>query len=222
MKINLSIDISGALKIFDTVTKKISYATNSALTRVAKECADAGQKELAADFTIRKRFILSRLRILKYSKVNNLTTTIGIDAKVVGSPLLLPQFEEGGTKNPQHGSQLAVPITGGPARPSFNSAVRSALKYQNLHIVQGKGWHRTYVVPGVGIFERVNAIGPRQKGARKPSTTVLIYKFERSAPLHKTTHIVAVMTDVVNARFPTIWAQEFDKEVARYLKKKRG
>lgn len=211
--IDTSIDISVALKVFATVTKKLSFATNNALTRVAKECVDEGQKEIAADFTIRKRFILTRLKILQYSKVKNLTTIVGIDPKVQGSPLLLGFFEEGGTKEPQAGDAIAIPITGSPARPGFQDAIKTALKYVNLHIQQGKGRQRTFVVPGVGIFERI-------KPGNGPDATVLIYKFQGSAPLKKHMGIIAVMSNVVSTRFNAIFWEEFEKEITRQKPKK--
>lgn len=213
MHVRTEIDISVVLKVFATVLKKISFATNNALTRVAKEMRDEGQKEIAADFTIRKRFILTRLKILQYSKVSDLTAIVGIDAKVQGSPLLLGMFEEGGTKEPAHGSELAVPITGSPARPSFQDQVPTALRYSRLQFVAGKGKKKTFIVPGVGIFER---IAP----GNSPDATVLIYKFESSAPLKKHMNLIAVMVEVVNARFNVIFWEEFDKEITKQRPRK--
>lgn len=210
MRINAKIDISGALRTFDTIKKKLSYASNSALTRIAKECIDEGQKEIAADFTIRKRFILTRLQILQYSRVNTLTTIVGINSDVQGSSLLLGFFEEGGTKTPEHGDVIAVPITGSPARPQFTSPIRNALKYTNLQIENKKGKRRTYVVEGVGIFERI------RKGD-DPGATILIYKFESSAPLKKHMNLIEVMVQRVRDRWNAIYLEEFEKEVKRYL-----
>jgi hypothetical protein len=221
MEVKTEIDISLALKVFATILKKMPYATNNALTRVAKEMVVEGQNEIAADFTIRKRFILTRLKILQYSRANDLTTIVGIDAKVQGSPLLLGMFEEGGTKEPQHGSELAVPITGSLARPRFQDQVKAALKYNALEIQSGKGKRRTYVVPGVGIFERISVPGPRGSGAsRKPSATVLIYKFESSAPLKKHMNLIGVMVNVVATRFNEIFWAEFEKEITKQKPRK--
>jgi len=76
----------------------------------------AGQKEVAADLQIRKKFILNRIKILQYSKVGNLTAIIGIDNKVQGAPLILSFLEEGGTKEPTAGPDIAIPLTGEAAR----------------------------------------------------------------------------------------------------------
>lgn len=208
MRIKIKFDASKAFQIFDKITKKISYATNNALTRVAKEMQAEGQKELVANFTVRSRFIVTRLQILQYSKRSNLTTVVGINADVQGSPLLLGFFEDGGTKESIYGDSMAIPITGSPARPNFSQAVVRSLRYENLNIANRKGSRRTYIVPNVGIFERV-------KKGNAPDATILIYAFEKSAQLKKQIGLIAVMQAVLNARFLTIWKEEFEKEVVR-------
>lgn len=204
----LKIDISQALRVFANVLKKVSYATNNALTRTAKLAVPAAQDELTRDFTIRKNFIQTRIEILQYSTIRNLTVIVGVDANVQGGPLLLGFFEQGGLKLPTRGDAIAVPITGTPVRDNFNSSIRNALKYSNLDIVNNKGKSRTYVVPGVGIFERV-------KKGDSQDATILIYKFEPNAVLPRRTHLVQTMLAVFNDRFSQIWAEEFDKEVTK-------
>jgi hypothetical protein len=218
MLIKTEIDISDAIKVASQAIRKIPYATNNALTRTAKEMVVAGQKEIADKFTIRKKFILSRLRILQYSKTSNLTTVIGINSDVQGSPLLLGYFEDGGTKEPENGAGIAVPITGSPARPTFSDSVTRALQYTKLNFQLAQtgnkieGLQDTYIVPGVGVFQRV-APG---SGA---DATVLIYKFENSAPLKKHMSLIEVMTEVASDRFNAIFWEEYEIEVTR---QKRG
>lgn len=207
MRIKVEVDISVATRLIELVTRKLPYAINNSLTRLAKEMVAAGQQEIAKDFTVRKRFIQTRVRILQYSKVGNLTTIVGIDPRVQGSPLLLGFFEEGGEKkSAAGGSSLAVPITGTPVRPTFEDPVKNALKYSNLQIQNRKGKQRTYVVAGIGIFER---IAP----GNAPESTVLIYKFETSAHLGKHMNMIGVMVFVVQERWAAIFAEEFEKEI---------
>ena len=175
---------------------------------------DAGRAEISAHFQIRKNFILTRLKILQYSRVSNLTAIVGIDTAVQGSPLLLGIFEEGGTKEPDNGSGIAVPITGSPARPTFSDAVVRALQYTKLQLSTTatdqsiRGLQHTYVVPGVGVFERVAP-------GNDPGATVLIYAFEPSAPLKKRISLIQVMSDIVSARFNPIFWQEYANEIAQ-------
>jgi hypothetical protein len=210
MKISAEVDISLALKVTAQAIRKLPYATNNALTAVAKEMVTAGQAEIQEKFTIRKSFILKRLRILQYSRVSDLTTIVGINSEVQGSPLLLGYFEEGGEKEPSFGSGIAVPITGSPARSSFSDIVKSALQYTKLQLtdygsaIEGK--QQTYVVPGVGVFQRVAP-------GNGPDATVLLYAFENSAPLKKHMSLIEVMTEVVNERFNPIFWTQYEIEV---------
>ena len=113
-----------------------------------------------------KQFIYNRVKILQYSRATNLTMIVGIDANVQGGKLLLPQFEDGRTKTPSTGSELAVPITGAPARPTFSQNIPRSLLYKTLKIqrvttklgkTQYKGQRRTFVIPDVGVFQRNRA-----------------------------------------------------------------
>jgi hypothetical protein len=208
MKISLSVDIDQVVKLAATVLRQLPYATNSAITRTAKEAVDEGQKEVAADLTLRKRFILNRIKILQYSRVNNLTAIIGIDDRVQGSPLILSFLEEGGEKTPQLGSDIAIPITGELARPTFQDPVVSKLRYKNLRISAGKGRQRTYVVPNVGVFERIAS-------GDSPAATVLIYSFKPSARLPKHIAVREAFLRVIEQRFSPIFSEEFVKELLK-------
>src|ERR1700735_2907940 len=171
MKISVDIDAEAVVKLTAAVLRQLPYATNNAITRTAKEAVEAGKEEVMAKLTIRKKFILNRIKILQYSKVSNLTAIVGIDDTVQGAPLILSFLEEGGEKTPLHGDSLAIPLTGEAPRPEFSESVPSALRYTNLRFDKGRGRKRTYIVPNVGIFQRVAA-------GDSPEATVLIYSFK--------------------------------------------
>jgi len=213
MNIKVDIDMDGVVKLCATVLRQLPYAANNAITRTAKEAVDAGQKEIAADLQIRKRFILNRIKILQYSKVGNLTAIIGIDNKVQGAPLLLGFLEEGGTKEPTKGPDIAIPLTGEAARPSFSQSVITALRYTNLRFVNNKGRKGTYIIPGVGIFQQI------AKGSG-PNASALIYSFQPSAKLPQRIHLRAAMVKVIGQRFNAIFTEEFTKEILK--KAQRG
>jgi hypothetical protein len=208
MKIDVHIDIDSVVRLTAAVIRQLPYAANNAITRTAKEAVDAGQKEIAADLQIRKRFILNRIRILQYSRVSNLTAIIGIDDKVQGSPLILGFLEEGGTKEPAQGPDIAIPLTGEAARPSFPEPVTTALRYTNLRFENRKGRKKTFLIPNVGIFQRV-AVGD------SPDATVLIYSFKPSAKLPQHIHLRNAMLEVIDKRFAAIFTEEFTKEILR-------
>jgi hypothetical protein len=213
VNIKAEVDVDGVVKLCATVLRQLPYAANNAITRTAKEAVDAGQKEIAADLMIRKRFILNRVKILQYSKVGNLTAIIGIDTKVQGSPLLLGFLEEGGTKEPTRGPNIAIPLTGEAARPTFSQSVVTSLRYTNLRFENRKGRKRTFIIPNVGIFQRVAA-------GDSPDATVLIYSFKPSAKLPQLIHLRAAMVKIIGERFNAIFSEEFTKEILK--KAQRG
>jgi hypothetical protein len=208
VNIKVDVDMDQVVKLTATVLRQLPYAANNAITRVSKEAVDAGQKEVAADLQLRKRFLLNRIRILQYSKVGNLTAIIGIDTKVQGAPLILGFLEEGGEKQPTRGPDIAIPLTGEAARPSFPQSVTTALRYTNLRFDNRKGRKRTFIVPNVGIFQRVAA-------GDSPDATVLIYSFQPSARLPQHIHLRNAMLKVIGERFNPIFSEEFTKEILK-------
>jgi hypothetical protein len=213
MQINTQIDISGAVDLASRILKKIPYATNTALTAVGKEIIQAEKDDLARIFQIRKQFILNRVRILQYSRANNLVMVIGIDKNVQGGPLLLTEFEEGGVKTPTAGPDIAIPITGGAARPTFAENIPRRLLYEQLKIqrmttkggkLQHKGAKRTFVIEGVGVFQRT---GPGRNDMQ------LLYKFKTSAQLRQRMRFRAIAQAIFNERFRTLWNQAFINEL---------
>jgi hypothetical protein len=211
MKISVDIDTEQVVKLTAAVLRQLPYATNNAITRTAKEAVDAGQKEIAADLQLRKKFLLNRIRILQYSKIGNLTAVIGVDTKVQGAPLILGFLEDGGTKEPIRGPEIAIPLTGEAARPSFSESVITAMRYTNLRFQNLKGRKRTFIIPNVGIFQRVAA-------GDSPDSTVLIYSFKPSAKLPQHIHLRDAMLKVIGERFAPIFSEEFTNEI---LKKAR-
>lgn len=233
MLITTRIDLSRALALTDLLLKKVPYATNNALTRTAKELVDVERGELKGEFQIRKPFVLSRVRITKYSRASDLWTRVAIDSNVQGGALLLAMFEEGGEKTPELGPELAVPLTGGAARPSFAQTVRPSLLYKALNMhqvttsagkIQYKGDRRTFVIAGVGIFQRTvtKKRSARAKRAtvlhgaalRETTSVALIYSFEKSVPLRARMHFVRTAREFVAKRFEEIWREEFVRELA--------
>jgi hypothetical protein len=231
MLISVKLDESRALELTDLILKKFPYATNNALTRTAQELVEVERGELKTEFQIRKEFILSRVRITKYSRPNELWTRVGIDANVQGGKLLLGFFEEGGEKLPEFGMELAVPITGEVARPTFEQTVRPSVAYKALALerhetsggsVQYKGLKRTFVIAGVGVFQRFSS---KTRGARKAkgqaaaaaghsTDLALIYTFEPQAPLAARMHFMKTAAEFVSKRFGEIWREEFARELA--------
>ena len=218
MLIKTEVDISGALATLDLILRKIPYATNNALTRTANELIEVERTQLRTQFQERSDFIPNRIQILKYSRPNDLWTRVGI-REVQRS--LLSFFESGAMKTPERGSQIAVPLTGEAARPSFAQKLRdSQFFYRSLRLrpkttstgkIQYKGKERTFVIPQVGVAMRT---GPGKRDVQ------IIYAFKRTAPLDTRMHFVRTAQDFVPRRFAQVWREEFVREMAGKAKGK--
>lgn len=207
MAARITIETASALKLTTIVLRQIPYATNNALNRTALEARDAGRDEIRKRFTIRTNFAPNRVQILKYSRTNNLTAVVGINSSVQGTKPLLAFFEmgEGGIKTPVRGSEIAVPITGDAARPSFSMKVsETRYSYKRLNLNAGKGRLRTFVIPGLGVYRRT---GPGKRDIE------IIYAFETDAPLRPRMTLRERILAVIQTRFREIWFEEMHKEL---------
>lgn len=221
MNIKVDVQTESLVRLTSEVLRQLPYAANNAITRTANEAAIAAQREAGSHLQIRKNFLLRRIRVLSYSRVSNLTAVIGVDPNVQGSPLILGFLEAGqsGEKTGSSGGDVAVPLTGSPARPSFPESVPTSLRYTNLKIANRKGKKSTYVVPGVGIFERLAAGGRKWDRATKKlitvdrTDTVEIYAFKPSVPLPTHVRLRDAMLAIISQRFAAIFNEEFQKEI---------
>lgn len=221
MNIKVDVQTESLVRLTSEVLRQLPFAANNAITRTANEAVIAAQREAGDRLQIRKNFILRRIKILSYSRTSNLTAVIGVDLNVQGSPLILGFLEAGqsGVKTGSLGEGVAVPLTGSPARPSFPQSVPTSMRYTNLKIANRKGKKSTYIVPGVGVFERLAAGGRKWDRATKKlitvdrTDTVEIYAFKPSVPLATHVHLRDAMLNVISQRFATIFTEEFNKEI---------
>ncbi len=216
MQINIKTNAAEVSRWLNGKSKKIAQAAKTALSKTVLQVQHAERVELNKEFTIRKAaFIRNRVKITKFPKVDSLTAVIGIDDNVKGSPLLLAQFEEGGNKQPVQGQRVAVPITGGKARPAFPRAVAPSLRMDKLPMQQGRGGmktgpKRTVILPtkggGMAMFQRV--------GKGKSSELRPLYVFRNGVRLKKRLRFVKTASDLANEQLPKL----FNRYLKLYIK----
>lgn len=86
---------------------------------------------------------------------------------------ILAKFEEGGTKRPREGRHLVVPIEVRRTKTGVVSRVQRPRAFQFREVGQSiVGLKRTFIIPGVGIFQR--------RGKRNVR---LLYGFESAVPI---------------------------------------
>jgi hypothetical protein len=182
MKINVQFD-TAALKVkTDREIKRLGYNTALALNETAKAVQLEERANLDRKFRIRKPAFMYRLiKIFKFASARQGRPYAEIGIDPTKSRVLLGLFERGGEKAPAVGKNVAVPLTGGPARPSFPQSVAAAFRFTALRLhprgkgrirrfhpsalrnpalpakagIQYIGAQRSFQIPKVGIFQRI-------------------------------------------------------------------
>lgn len=204
--------------------KKVNQAAKAALSKTVLQVQHQERIELNRQFTIRKAaFMRNRIKIFKFPKAtpDGLVAVIGINSKVRGSPLLLSQFEDGGRKSPVQGSRVAIPLTGGKARPAFRKGVPPSYRLNRLGFKPNKGGipvgkHRTFILPTkrgeYAVFQRGK--GGRSLGADKDISP--LYIFRNTVPLKKRMHFVKTATELAEFALP----RHFNRYLRLYLRER--
>jgi hypothetical protein len=204
VQITVQIDTK-ALKARTTrEAKRLAFSTAQALNETAKEIQTAERVNLDRKFTVRKAGFLYRLiKITAFASPQKGRAFAEVAIDPTKKRVLLSLFEKGGEKEPAKGKSVAVPLTGGPARPSFTQPVQEEFTFRKLRFrrhrtkagkVQWKGEQRTFIIPGLGVLQRVG-------GKARTSVAKLIYSFERHPHLKALLDFTAIALRTFNREF---------------------
>lgn len=217
MNIALHVNVSPLLSRMRNAQRRIAYGTVNAINNTAKKIQEVERAELRRHFAVRTQFIERQVAVIKPFASVPQGRPFAIISVGQRSRLLLSTFEAGGDRPPFKGRRVAVPITGGAARPEFTDPVPEALRFRALRIHRerrGKkgrdsrlvGELGTYVVPGVGVFQRT-ADGSH-----------LLYKFKDHVQLRPRLGFVETAD-----RTAAQWFTEFmEREVVEAIARDRG
>ncbi|MDH4038444.1 MAG: hypothetical protein OEV86_13295 [Candidatus Krumholzibacteria bacterium] len=218
MKINLQIDSAQLVLRLQSGQRRLAYAVVNAINNTAKRIQDVERRRVEEEFTIRKKdFIRREVAIIKpFASVRQGRAHAEI---AVGQKprLLLSAFERGAERKPFTPSarQVAEPVGGGPARPRFSAAVTPELRVGKLRFDRTKTGRRrvgvtrtkTYLVPKVGIFQRIGK-----------ATTRAVYLFTRGKKLVPRLHFVETAEKEADRWF----REEMEREVVNAITRARG
>lgn len=228
MKLNIDIDLKPLKAKTLREQKRLAYGTANAINDTLKAVQEGERANLDQKFTLRKAGFMYRLiKIQTFASASKAVPygEIGIDN--TKARVLLSEFEDGGIKKPVIGQNVAVPITGGAARPAFGDLVQDeftfkALGFKRINLthagqeasaaqkrvgVKGRltsdyyiwaGKERTFILPDIGVFQRT---GPGKDDIK------LIYSFVKTARLGARLGFVERARTVINETF----AKAFDK-----------
>jgi hypothetical protein len=202
MRIDVRVDGTRLFKFIRNGQKRLAFSVIEALNKTGLEAQRAVQEGAPGKFTVRQRVFIRR-QIAKIEKRSFASVARGqayieIEVGKVTTgrrELLLAKFEKGGERQPFIGHNIAVPVTGGPARPNIGRAVPRQWQFQNLAFRRAqtrKGasvWvspnERAYIVPGVGVFRRTS------RGSRMVYAFVSSVKIDQRLGFERTIRLVA-------------------------------
>lgn len=227
MRIAVHVDPALLLLRLRNGEKRLAFAVVNAINDTAKLIQKAERERVEERFTLRKPdFVLRQAAVIKpFASVGQ--GRAHAEISVGQKPrLLLSQYEVGGERKPFKGKSVAVPVIGGPARPSFEQPVPEALQFRRLRFrlrpagatkrrvrksQEGQarvryGEQGTYLVPGVGVFQRPQGA----EGSR------LIYAFVQGEELPRKLDFVETASGVADRWFRRFLEAEVTQTLARH------
>lgn len=166
MRIDLQINSTELILRLRNGERRLAYAVVNAINNTAKRIQDAERRRVEEAFTVRKKDFMRREAAVIKPFANVREARPYAEVAVGQKPrLLLSAFERGAERKPFTPSarSVAEPVIGGPARPQFQEQVTPELRVRRLRFDRTKTGRRragvtntkTYLVPKVGIFQRV-------------------------------------------------------------------
>lgn len=218
MKINLQIDSAHLVLRLRNGQRRLAYAAVNAVNNTAKRIQAAERRRVEEEFTVRKKaFIRREAAIIKpfaSVKQGRAYAEISVGQK---PRLLLSAFERGAARKPATSAakSVAESVVGGPARPTFTQPVTPELRLRRLRFDRTKTGKRrtgvtrtrTYLVPEVGIFQRVGKEASR-----------MVYIFTRGKRIKPRLRFVQTARKEARRWF----REEMEREVVNAITRARG
>jgi hypothetical protein len=214
VQIKVQIDTKTLKARTEREAKRLAFSTAQALNETAQEIQTAERVNLDRKFTVRKAGFLYRLiKITAFASPRKGRPFAEVAIDPTKKRVLLGIFERGGEKEPAKGKSVAVPLTGGPARPSFTQPVAEEFTFRKLRFrhhrtktgkLQWKGEQRTFIIPGLGVLQRVG-------GKAKSSAAKLIYAFQRRPRLKALLNFTEIAVRTIRIE----WHKQFERVYKR-------
>ena len=218
MRIDLTIDSTELVLRLQNGQRRLAYAVVNAINNTAKRIQAVERRRVEQEFTVRKKeFIRREAAIIKpfaSVKQGRAYAEISVGRK---PRLLLSAFERGAERKPftSAAKSVAEPVVGGPARPRFTQSVPPELRMGRLRFDRTKTGKRragvtrtrTYLVPEVGIFQRVGK-----------ETSRMVYVFTRGKRIKPRLRFVETAQKEARRWF----REEMEREVINAIARARG
>lgn len=218
MRIDLKIDSAPLVLRLRNGQRRLAYAVVNAINNTAKRIQEAERQRVEQEFTVRRHEFIRREAAIIKPFANVRQGRPYAEISVGQKPrLLLSAFVRGAERKPftPTATRVAEPVIGGPARPQFSAQVTPELRLQRLRFDRTKTGRRragvtktsTYLVPKVGIFQRIGK-----------EATRAVYFFTRGKKLAPRLHFVETAEKEADRWF----SEEMEREVLNAITHARG
>ena len=207
--VKVELQATAAQRAIKGFEKQLPFFTARALTRTARDGAQTVKSHLGEHFTLRTRWLERGIRFERATK-RDLTAAVGSKDRFMRLQAMGGKKESRGKSG-----KVAVPITGGPARPAFERKVTPAKLPAKL-LSRTKGKNKPFVAP-VSAGSKETAIWRRVKKARYP--IAMVYKFDGSVKYQKRWPLKQEVVDAVKDVWPRHAIQAMDEALASAAKK---
>jgi hypothetical protein len=218
VKVDLTIDSAQMILRLKDGERRLAYAVVNAINNTAKRIQDAERRRVEQVFTVRKKDFMRREAAVIKPFANVRQGRAYAEIAVGQKPrLLLSAFERGAERKPftSAARSVAEPVVGGPARPQFAEQVTPDLRMGRLRFDRTKTGRRragvtktsTYLVPKVGIFQRVSK-----------DATRIVYFFTRGKKIKPRLEFV----ETAQREGQKWFGEEMEREVINAIARARG
>ncbi len=191
------------------MAKQTSFALSVAINDTLKDAQKVQRAHQRRVFTVRRpRFVEQAVKIKPFATKRTLTGTMAIDppgGKRTSD--ILAKFESGGRKRVREGRHLAIPVGARRTKAGVISRRNRPKSFRFKRVGRSpRGERRTFIMPGIGIFQRV--------GRRRNSRIRMLYRFKTSVPIDRRLDFIQNAERVVQQMFDRNFDRAFDRAVA--------
>lgn len=212
MQINLKVTGTDAVRAeLQRIGRQAPFAMSLALNNTANEAQRAIKDSLSSRFTLRRKGFVENT-IYRQKGVDFATKT-HLQASIRVNPArnFLAQHEEGGSKTPMSGTNVAIPLAA--VQPDRGTVIPKRLRPSGLRM---NGQVRKVVTPN-GTFLVRNRPG-KGRGQLDGWRTEFLYKLKRSVPIKPRLQFRDTATKAINDSFVRHALLGIDQSLGRLVK----
>lgn len=218
LRIDVKVDSMPLIRRLKHHETRLAIAAVNAINKTAKHIQREMREVVEDKFTIRRPDFMRRMAaVIKPFASVKAVRPYAVIAVGEKPRLLLSKFERGAERRPATPGAhvLAVPVIGGPARPTFAEQVPQELQMKRLRFDRSKtgkvraGAARTgtFLIPERGIFQRLSGQAPQ-----------VVYSFVRTMRIPKMLGWRTRAQALAKRWFP----EYFEREVIKAIERSRG